>query len=360
MTSPMPESHQDIIATAFKWRTLLSDDLATDEDRAAFAAWLAVDPRHQAAYEQADFFWGELGGLGVDNLDPEFFRPSWRERVRAACRRAGQAIDDCVPGPPSRFALQAGSLCLFLALTVFAVFGKLPQSAPQPYVSAAPIGQLRAVETEDGSRITLGADTSVAVTFTEQERHVLMSAGEAFFQVVSDRTRPFVVVSGDVRVTVHGTAFDVRSTDLGTRVSVSEGLVSVDYLAAQRGKTSDADAHRLSRPTNQESMVLAAGETVTVQKHSGFGMIAHIRPESVAPWRNNFLVYIDAPLAELINDINRYRPRKIRIADADIAALTVTATFDSHDIDAMLHSLTQVFPIRLKHTPHESVLHRHP
>lgn len=352
----MPKARQDIIATAIKWRTLFAADQVTDADRASFALWLAADPRHQAAYTQADQFWTNLGDLKTDDLDPEFFLPSWREQTASAVRRITRNATAWISSPLARPAFLAGMLCLGLALTLAVISGQRAHNAAQTHVYSAPIGQIRTVEMDDASHITLGADTTVTVIFTPEERHVRMDAGEAFFQVSPDRNRPFVVRSQDVRITVHGTAFDLRATAQGASVTVSEGVVSVTRILEQT-ETPTAGTP-LPPSTHPQSTILGAGDRIAINTKSDVDMITKVRPENIASWRNNFLVYVDAPLAELVSDINRYRTQKVRIADTDIATMTVTATFDSRDTTTMLHSLEEALPLRLENTPHEIVLRR--
>jgi len=353
----MRELDTDIRNAAFEWRAILADDHVAASDRMAFDAWIAADPRHKAAYEQAARFWRELGALGRANLDPAFFRPSLQERARSALWRAGHMAGGCLPRKPAFAAVKMAAACAVLLVAVLYAPDLAPNEYLRVYDFAAAIGQTRTVDMEDGSQITLGADTSLSVTFTAHARKVRMSAGEAFFQVSKDPDRPFVVISEDLRVTVHGTAFDLRSNALGAQVAVTEGVVSVDYPIPSN-HTPPGSGSPSPSPARRESRILRAGDVIKARKDRGLGTVASIRPESVGAWRRNMLVYIDAPLSELVSDLNRYRSQKIRISDADIAALKVTATFSSNDIDGMLQTLTEVFPVQLDSSQQGLVLRR--
>ena len=61
---------------------------------------------------------------------------------------------------------------------------------------------------------------------------------------------------------------------------------------------------------------------------------------------------IGATLAELIADANRYYAGEILLADdaAQIADLTVTASFNGDDIDRMLSLVAMSFPVALDRT----------
>src|SRR3546814_4487254 len=75
-------------------------------------------------------------------------------------------------------------------------------------------------------------ESAVATHYAADRRTVDLLRGEAFFQVESDRSRPFRVRADAVTVTVTGTAFDVGLTDGTLSVAVSEGIVEV---APERG-----------------------------------------------------------------------------------------------------------------------------
>src|SRR5690606_10369715 len=64
----------------------------------------------------------------------------------------------------------------------------------------------------DGSTVLLNADSRLSWNrdFTDSLREIHLT-GEAFFEVVRDTLRPFVVHTGDMDVTVLGTTFNVRA-----------------------------------------------------------------------------------------------------------------------------------------------------
>ncbi len=59
-----------------------------------------------------------------------------------------------------------------------------------------------------------------------------LDAGEAYFEVVHDAQRPFVVYAGNRRITDLGTKFSVFRNGDDVRVVVREGRVQVEMLDA--------------------------------------------------------------------------------------------------------------------------------
>lgn len=327
---------------AFQWQATMADDQVSASDRRDFIAWLKADPEHKAAYEQAKLFWQNIGTVDKAALDDDFFRASLSERVRSFIWRGMKAIVNCIPQKPAPVLGSLGGVCVLLLLGIL----YLPTLPPVPDTTAAvyrtTVGERRTINLQDGSRIELGPDTTVEVRLQPDARMVEMGLGEAFFQVAKDANRPFTVTSGELLVTVRGTAFDVRRSTENASVSVAEGVVSVTR----------------TQPANKQAQMLTSGERLTLRIGDNDLQVAEVKPESVAAWRDDRLIYIDAPLSDIVTDINRYQSRKIRIRDKELAKIRITATFNSNDIDGMLGSLSELFPIRIKRGANSTELHR--
>jgi transmembrane sensor len=80
----------------------------------------------------------------------------------------------------------------------------------------------------DNSVVLMEPGSEVRYTdgFSAEGRKVTLS-GEAFFDVVPDEKRPFVVEAGDLRVRVLGTSFRVKEGNDNVLVAVKTGKVSV-------------------------------------------------------------------------------------------------------------------------------------
>ncbi len=79
----------------------------------------------------------------------------------------------------------------------------------------------------DGSRIYMKAGSSLTYRRSFKEREVRLLQGEAYFDVVPDPQRQFLVVADRSTVKVLGTAFNVRIDSAYTEVIVFEGKVSL-------------------------------------------------------------------------------------------------------------------------------------
>ena len=84
----------------------------------------------------------------------------------------------------------------------------------------------------DGSVITLSKHASLRFSqgLFQQKRAVELRSGSVFFEVATDRDKPFVIRSGGVTVTVLGTSFHVARNGDETTVIVESGKVKVAGL----------------------------------------------------------------------------------------------------------------------------------
>lgn len=81
----------------------------------------------------------------------------------------------------------------------------------------------------DGSRIDAKPGTVIAYAENFAENRSITLTGEAFFSVTKDAQHPFTVEGGAMKVTVHGTEFNVRAyeNELENEVVLASGSVSV-------------------------------------------------------------------------------------------------------------------------------------
>jgi transmembrane sensor len=174
---------------------------------------------------------------------------------------------------------------------------------------ATGIAGTRIVALEDGSSVTLGADSAIAVDFVADRRAVRLLKGEAFFDVAPDPERPFSVAARQTTTTVYGTAFDVRSLPDSIAVSVEHGRVGVEWA------TGDA---------------IVASDTLGADDWAEFGndgqlAAGKLLPGSVAGWRSGKLILQDRPMSDAVG---RNFHGSVIVTDRSLLADRITGVFD--------------------------------
>lgn len=307
-----PQVADSVLADAQDWILRIVED---PDAETPCALWRAADPAHQKAWDEANHVWAQSTALG------SLAREDWRAEIAALSAKPSSAR-------PALWGMAiAASLVAMIGVTTLI-------DRPDAQFRTA-IAQTRDVALNDGSHVTLGAKSDLEIRFANDERRVVLNEGQAFFEVAHDAKRGFTVVAGDAEIHVTGTKFDVRRSAGEVHVSVLEGRVEVER-------------HRLlpwlasARP----DIVLTAGLTARLRAGAR-GFSAPGRDPAIAgEWRNGRFFYNEAPLGEIVSDIQRYSRVPIRIDDPTIANLRVTTSFHVNQIGPFLDNLSATLPLR--------------
>lgn len=300
-----------------KQRLMAANEFEAD----MFEAWLAADARHREAFARVS-----AAGSVLDRLrQADVLRASLRPR-RASAR--------VWLAPAAALAAAAAAALLF-------VFGPF---APPQASYATEIAEVETVTLADGSQVTLGPLSRIEVRFSRDVRRVELVSGEAFFDVTHDARRRFAVEAGDANVVVRGTQFDVRRGDGIVRVAVARGAVEVDASAALG---LNATPSAVLRPGDQAE----APERVRLLAPARELELSQVSPDAPGAWRTGHLSYIEAPLSDLVADLNRYYAPGIRLSDPELGAFRLTASFRVDDIETFLSTLPEAAPVRLTRGP---------
>jgi transmembrane sensor len=315
--------NQQTLNVAADWWVRLRDPSVTERTTEQWLAWTAEDASHLTAFEQVTALAVQLGSLGEvtrAQLVAEFAAPLATPRRWLPMAAAAAVV---------AVALLGGYL---------AWMGGVGRTASQVYSSA--VAGRRDVTLDDGSRVTLGGATRLTTRFSHSERQVDLAEGEAYFEVVHNATRPFVVRVGNLTIHDVGTAFDVRRTGDRVTVTMAEGRVRIFDKVDSNG----------------DGLEAVAGQAVSYDPSHPAMRVSSSDPAQAAAWRDDRLEFDNEPLAVVVANINRYSTRPVRIADANIAPLTFTGTVRTDAIDDWLHALPQVLPLKVSDVGGQTVL----
>lgn len=318
MSLAKDENSDALLEEAMDWLLRLREAPGDPADTPQFRDWLSRSPAHVRAWDRAQAAWELMGEV------PPAHAHIWQDRAspHSAARRAigGERQRGAASRRPGK--LMAGALAIAATgLLLLLAAPSLMLRMEADYRTAT--GESRSVTLPDGTVITLGADSAIASDFGGSERRVKLLSGEAFFDVVHDAARPFVVDAEGVGVTVLGTAFNVQLTsDLAT-VELQRGAVRVAY---EDGK-----------------MVLAPGEAVAVDRHTGAMARNTIASEEIAAWRSGYIFVSGATIASVVEQLQRYHSAWITVPDGALAAQRVTGLYDVRDPDRALRAIVQPY-----------------
>lgn len=291
-----------LIEEALRWLVVLRDPSADEADRRAFDLWCAADPAHEAAWRRAQEVWTR-----ADILAPAMQGRTSSPPVRRWNRRRWLQV-----AAVSAVAIPVG--LLLIRSNFFADFR-----------TAA--GQRRTINLGDGSTVELAGASALSVSFSAESRRLRLVAGEAFFDVAPE-ARPFLVEAGAGRVGALGTAFDIKLNEGSVTVAVSKHRVSVSIDGSPGTIVEQGQVVRYTATRIEPAQAADLGK--------------------IEAWRRDRLVFQDAPLGEVIADLERCRGGRIVLTDARLRAMPVTAVFDARQTDAALATIAGTLPIRVR------------
>jgi transmembrane sensor len=286
----------DLLAEAVDWRMRVDAAPGDRTVQAALDAWLAGDAARRRAYADVERMTQIASALPAGYENMQTTRVAEPTLPVRSVRRFG--------GRRAAFAAVALAACLaFLFLPTLQL-----RLASDHRTGTA---ELRTITLEDGSTVSLDAESAVAVRYGAARREVALLSGRAFFEVVPAADRPFVVVAGDVTVTVKGTAFDVGSSGDAVSVAVQSGIVEV---ATARGRNPAA--------------TLTRGERLEIDSKSEKMAKSEVVPADVAAWRELRLVVDKATMAEVVEELGRHYPGVVVLSNRALAERRVSGVFD--------------------------------
>ena len=165
--------------------------------------------------------------------------------------------------------------------------------------------------------------------FLDNERKVELS-GEAFFEIVKNPDKPFIVSTNNASVKVLGTSFNVNTQARVTEVSVTTGIVQVQPNSSSNHVT------------------LKAGYSATVNEKG----IASFQTsnQNYNSWRTGVFVFNQASLETVVKDLNTFYNTKIRLSPGLNIDCTLTAHFDNTPIKDVLEVLKLTCNLSIEET----------
>jgi transmembrane sensor len=296
---------------------------AADQDE--LDGWIAASPAHLVAYLRTNDVWEKANRLRALSVSAGTPQTPNRSRYFAPARLKIAAIFLMIP--------LAGALALGGYLSI-----------PKQQTYTTTVGGHETLKLDDGSQVELNTDTAVRVSFDTQQRRVWLDKGEAYFRVVHDRARSFIVLAGDKRVIDLGTEFLVRRDPNAVKVALFTGRARFDNAF---------DSARATQTTLVPGDVVTAnGNSFSLTKQTAQALANQLS------WQRGMLVFDHTSLADVAGEYNRYNQQKIVIADASAARLTISGTLPANDITAFARVARKFFNLHIEKMGSEIVVSR--
>jgi transmembrane sensor len=203
----------------------------------------------------------------------------------------------------------------------------------------------------DGTKVWLNADSklSYANNFNGTTREVNLS-GEAFFDVVSNKDKPFIIHTSKILIRVTGTSFNVRSYPDEARVETSliKGKVEVSLLSnpdkifylkpSEKLVLQDLATER----EGKDEIKLLSGAVNVSPIVPEIKRIAYYSVDSIpveTAWLNHQLAFYDESFREVANKMEKWFDIKIVFASPELEKIRFSGKFENETIEQSFQAL---------------------
>lgn len=312
---------------AVAWVQKLISGEVTAEDAEALKHWRARSPEHRAAFIWAKETWHGVGPAG-----------------RALRERGGAFAADLADIAGSRRAVTRRAWLGGGAAAAAAAAGYMSFNPPfSLWPSLTELnadyrttrGEQRSLMLAGDIAINLNTQTSIALRHGDEEEDRLeLIAGEASFATSPLARRPLVIMAAAGLARADSARFDMRRLSGG-----DGGAVSVTCFTGAVRVQHRADAAELQ-----------PGQRLHYDD-GGLGRIAAIDPETASNWQRGIVVFRATPLAEAIEEINRYRPGRIVLMSTALGQREISGRFRIDEMGEVLARLQQAFNAKVQTFP---------
>jgi len=194
----------------------------------------------------------------------------------------------------------------------------------------------------DGTNVWLnaGSELRYSVTFAGDSREVWL-VGEAYFEVISDSTQPFVVHSSKGKIEVLGTSFNVRNYPEESRM--------VTTLVRGRVAYTDPERRKYDLFPGDQAISQPGQETI----------LQSVNPEYYVGWKDGEYIFKSATLEEIMQELSRWYNITVFYANSDVKQFHFTGELKRYEhVESFLRFLEIGGDVRFEVRDHTVTVRR--
>jgi len=337
----------------------------TEEERLLLADLLKAYPEFSEAYETVQWLWNEAD-LSSQQRAPERSK-RLLERNLQQLEQEGllpEHIEPVISGPARKsnkrryYLLGAGVLCL--AIACIALLFTQPTQVKEPVEKRFPNmvitrpGSRTKLILPDGTTVWLNASSKLTYgdDFMQKERRVQLD-GEAFFEVVKNEGKPFIINTAMMDVRVLGTSLNVKSypEEKSAEAVLIRGKIEIQV------KRRPQERYLLS---SYEKLSITSGPDIHPWKELNISSVAPAGKDSTiaeTAWIDNELVFNGEPLLELALRMERWFGLRITVTGTRLQSFRMTGAFKDDSPEEALKAISMITGCKYRIKDHTAELY---
>jgi ferric-dicitrate binding protein FerR (iron transport regulator) len=324
---------------------------SSPQDQQKLSAWLKQNKNNKQLMAHLERIWNVP--------DDQMPAPDIEIGLQSVKEKAGINTSTAESMPSLRFEKKSRSffdqllgnkiLRLAAVILIAAVFSFLVYHWSRPEVLQelqVPMAQKMTASLSDGTKVILDAGSYLRypVQFNSQERQVYLN-GEGYFEVKTDPDKPFVIYAGESIIKVLGTKFNVRTWPQNqmSRVSLTvvEGQVSFQAEGSNSGKV---------------NVIVSEGKYSELFENQAPTAPRPINIEEQLSWLNRKINFRDAPLGEVLDQLERWFDIQIVLDNQSLATNRVAVFVDNNSLENILEVITLMNNLQYKQDGRKIIL----
>jgi transmembrane sensor len=256
--------------------------------------WMAENPSKRLLVQQARELVSSVGYNKTDSLTDQEYSEILEHLLKTNQKANSRRIKLRSVYALRVYALRlAASISLVFLIYFLVQFSKekvINKQAFREVTAETTLGQKKHVMLPDGTTVIVNAGSVLKYTipFSSDER-VVSLVGEAYFDVAHDKSKRFIIHSGDLETKVLGTTFNVRhyANESDISVAVTSGKVRVRSLGS-------------------EEYILMPNEIGIYKGENRTISISEFDSEELIGWTNGLLIFKNEKMSEVIKRLERW------------------------------------------------------
>ncbi|MDP2338508.1 MAG: DUF4974 domain-containing protein [Bacteroidota bacterium] len=170
-------------------------------------------------------------------------------------------------------------------------------------------GSVSTIHLEDGSSIWLSSGTNLVIDKNQKGETIARLNGEAYFDLIPDPNRKFIVDLGYFKVRDIGTRFNLRAYESEQLITAALDKGQIDFF----------------NNCEKSFLTVKPGEFVEYDKSNKKISMNQQDPSIVSAWKDGKFVFIDKTLSEICSELENWYNIDIQIDDLALANTRYTS-----------------------------------
>jgi len=236
-------------------------------------------------------------------------------------------------------------------------------SPANPVSFMVPLGARSNIILPDGSNIWLNAGTTLSYdqNFGQKER-IIRLTGEAYFDVASDKERPFIVQTSGIDVHAIGTKFNIKAYPDENTISATleEGKINVSFNGESKNskiiKLTSKEKFIFFKTVKKSEIYTESTEENTRPKIvqttelPDARILTNVQTELYTSWKDTRWIIEGEPLGTLAPLLERRYNLQIVFVDDELKKYKFSGTIENETVDQILNAMQLTAPLKYKIT----------